>query len=216
MYKTDKHVLPKQFDQSIGVQNNIGFDKNEKRITFPIRDPFGKLVAISGRAIKSWQIPRYKTYRFSSIPGYTPQNRSHLYLIDQVYPKHFFNPLYKGPTIVVEGYKAALWLTQLGYDAVAVQGSQITSAQLKWLSRIGGEKIIFLDNEVGKHMQNEKGESEALKMYRKLLRNKNLSFIATYPDGCEDYAPDDLNQEQIQWALQHKAQLLIPKIWKRK
>lgn len=216
MYKTDKQVLPKQFNKEIGVEYDIGFDRNEKRITFPIRDPFGNLIAISGRAIKSWQIPRYKTYYFHSIPGYAPQNRSHLYLLDQVYPKHFFDPLYKGPTIIVEGYKAALWLTQLGYDAVAVQGSQITSGQLKWISRIGGEKVIFLDNEVGKHMQDENGNSEALKMQKKLLKNKNSSFIATYPEGCEDYAPDDLSKQQIQWALQNKAQTLIPKLWKRK
>ena len=90
IYKTDKKVLPDQFTEASYSVSEVGFDKIEKRITFPIRDYLGELIGISGRATKDWQTPRYKVYTYPSVPNYYPENRKHLYLLDQVYPKQFF------------------------------------------------------------------------------------------------------------------------------
>ena len=216
MYEADRRLLPEQFTEETQKTFDIGYDKTEQRITFPIRDYQGNLVAVSGRATQGWQTPRYKTYEFPLVPNYSPQNRRHLYLFDQVYPKHYFSPNVNHVTVIVEGFKAAMWCHQNGYDTVAVMGSQITVSQMRWISKIGGEKVILLDNEVGKHMQDDGGKSESMNMLMKLLRNKNKASIARYPDNTPDQAPDDLDPEKLQWAIQNRAPNLIPNIWKRK
>jgi len=215
MYKSERRLLPQQFTEETQKEFDIGFDKVEGRITFPIRDYMGNLIAISGRATMGWQRPRYQTYKFPSVPNYYPQNRQHLYLFDQVYPKHYFSPNYSGLTVIVEGFKAALWCHQNGYDTVAVMGSQITVQQMKWISKIGGEKVILLDNEVGKHMQDSEGKSESHNMLMKLLRNKNTASIARYPDNSLDLAPDDLDPDQLDWTISNRAKNVIPNKWKR-
>lgn len=215
IYKTDKKVLPDQFTEASYSVSAVGFDKIEKRITFPIRDYLGELIGVSGRATKDWQTPRYKVYTYPSVPNYYPENRKHLYLLDQVYPKQFFNQDYQEPTVIVEGYKAALWVQQNGFNAVAVQGSQITSSQLVLLTKLRGEKIILLDNEAGKHMQTDKG-SEAEKMFHKLLQWRNCTSIAVYPDNKVGQAPDDLTPEELTWAIENRAHTLILNKWKRK
>jgi len=215
MYKTNRKLLPDQFTKETEESFDIGFDKVDGRITFPVRDYMGNLVAVSGRATMGWQRPRYQTYKFPVVPNYHPQNRRHLYLFDQVYPKHYLNPNYNGVTVIVEGFKAALWCQQNGHDAVAVQGSQITAQQLKWISKIGGEKVVFLDNEVGKHMQDSQGKSESHTMLMKLLHNKNTASIARYPENSTDFAPDDLNPDLLAWAINNRVKNTISPKWKR-
>jgi len=215
MYEANRRLLPEQFTEETQKTFDIGYDKTEQRVTYPIRDYQGNLIAVSGRATKGWQTPRYKTYEFPLVPNYSPQNRRHLYLFDQVYPKHYFCPNVNHLTVIVEGFKAAMWCHQNGYDTVAVMGSQITVSQMRWISQIGGEKVILLDNEVGKHMQGD-GKSESMVMLMKLLRNKNKASIARYPDNTLNQAPDDLNPEKLKWAIDNRAPNLIPNIWKRK
>ena len=216
MYETERRLLPDTFTMETQKEFEIGFDKVDSRITFPVRDFMGNLIAVSGRATLGWQTPRYRTYQFALVPGYSPQNRQHLYLFDQVYPKYFFSPNYNGITVIVEGFKAALWCHQNGYDTVAVQGSQITVHQMNWISKIGGEKVVLLDNEVGKHMQDSESKSESMNMLMRLLKNKNKASIARYPENSQDLSPDDLDPDKLKWAIDNRAPNLIPTKWKRK
>ena len=215
MYKTERSVLPHIFNQSIQKDFQIGFDKTLGRIVFPVRDLMGNLVAISGRATMQWQVPRYHIYKFPSIPNYVSQNRQHLYLFDKVYPEHFFSPSNKGLTVIVEGYKAALWVLQNGYDVVGAQGPTLTIHQTRLISKIGGEKVILLDNELGAHLPKNDGTWYSSDMFMRLMRNRNTVSVAKYPKGSLGKSPDDLTPDELNWAIKNRAHTLIPQKWER-
>ena len=202
------------FTEKVIEENEIGYDRISKRVTFPVRDYKGNLVAVSGRATEDWMRPKYKVYDFSDIvDGYKMENRRHLYLLNKVYPKAFFSDSHD-PIIIVEGYKGALWLTQHGYNAVAIQGSSMTNDQAHYLTRLRGEKIIFLDNEPGKQIPDPKGKCAAHSILRKLLYHKNKVKIARYNE-TKELSPDDLTAEQLSWSIKNASNIPIKTKWRR-
>ena len=195
-------ILP--FDRSF-LKGKVFYDRQEKRIIFPIRDKLGNLIAVSGRAIFPEQYPRYKVYQFSEVDGYVVRNRKHLYLYHIFYPDYVFGS--NQQLIIVEGYKAALWLVERGFRAVALQGSMITNKQAELINETNANVVIFLDNEIGKQLPNNKGECDAIRVQRKL---KGITGIAKYPDGCLDKSPDDLSREEIALAINNK--IILPNL----
>ena len=196
------------------IKDKILYDPAEQRLVFPIRDKVGNLVAVNGRAVRPNQWPRYKVYKFEDVKNYVPRNRQHLYLFHLFFPDYHFGG--DQQLILVEGYKAALWLVERGFRAVALQGSQITKAQAQLINETNAKVIIFLDNEVGKQIPRNNGECDAITIQRKL--NK-IAPIAVYPTGAEDKSPDDLTTEEITEAIEDAH--LLPNIninfkWKRK
>ncbi len=214
---TPKAMVALGFDKKLLREHEVGFDKERQRITFPIRDVFGRLVAVSGRAEHEWQSPRYLVYDYRDVfKDYRISNRRHLYLFNTVYPKHFFS-VSTNPVILVEGYKAALWLQQHGHDAVALQGSSITESQIFYLNRLRGEKYVFLDNELGKQRPMN-GYCDANKIVNKLHRYKCSVKVCKYPTE-DPKSPDDLSPSEIQWAINNATncnELQLPLTWKRK
>src|SRR6185295_15208253 len=118
-------LLEEGFTEETLEMHNIGFDRERHRITFPIRDVKGRLIGISGRTVID-QIPKYKVYDGWHVnwegkrvpgelgawfPGYVSAGiKDHLWREQFVYER-----IYKGKDsqlIVVEGYKAAMWLVQ--------------------------------------------------------------------------------------------------------
>ena len=59
---TPKKMLDWGFTEETIRHFDIGFDRAEKRITFPIRDHHGVLVGVSGRSARPWQT-RYRVYK---------------------------------------------------------------------------------------------------------------------------------------------------------
>lgn len=191
------------FSEEILEDHEVGFDKKAMRITFPIRDHLGRLVAVSGRAFPTGY-PRYLVYRdiFDAIvPGYVPSNREHLYGMDTVYPRKYHDPADVSPIVIVEGYKACLWMRQNGFDnTVALQGSSMTPYQEIILKRLRGPKYVFLDNEKGKGRAGPRGFS-ALSIAKRLLRAGDAR-VCVYPEQAEEgTSPDDLDRTQLQEAL---------------
>ena len=196
------------------IKDKILYDPSEQRLVFPIRDKVGNLIAVSGRAMRPNQWPRYKVYKFEEVKDYVPRNRQHLYLYNLFFPDYHFGG--DQQLILVEGYKAALWLVEKGFRAVALQGSQITRAQAELINETNAKVIIFLDNEIGKQLPRDNGECDAITVQQRL--NK-IAPIAVYPVGAENKSPDDLTTEQIQRAIEDAH--LLPNIkinfkWKRK
>ena len=188
------------FSEEILKRHEVGFDKKRMRITFPIRDYLGRLIAVSGRAYPRGT-PRYLVYRRAFedvVPGYAPSNRMHLYGMDTVYAKKYHNPQDASPIILVEGYKACLWMRQNGYEtAVALQGSSLTPSQEMILRRLRGPKYVFLDNEEGKGKPGPQGFS-ALGIATRLMRS-GVARVCVYPEQMEDRtSPDDLNPKQLE------------------
>lgn len=196
------------FTEETLFYNDVGFDEPNERITFAIRDYRGRLVSVSGRATQEWQFPRYKVYdkkEFgAAFPGYVADNTRHLYGLHHFYGRRRTEPQGKSPLVIVEGYKAAMWVQQAGFkDVVALQGTWITREQAKWVSRLPGPYVVFLDNEPDKQIQDpDKDRPPAAVICAKRLRKAGASYLAQYPEGSEEgTAPDDLTPEEVAEAI---------------
>ncbi len=190
------------FSMEFLQDHDIGYDRVEDRITFPIRDYKGRLIGVSGRAYTDRGFPRYKVYGsvFEDIvPGYKPHTKHHLYGFHEVYASRYFSPDAEDmPLIIVEGYKACLWLKQMGFThTVALQGSTLSKAQKRALDRIRGPKYVFLDNEPGKAIIVRDRPCAAVKIAERLFTT-GQTYICQYEEGEEEgTSPDDLSKEQV-------------------
>lgn len=194
------------FDKKLLEKLEIGFDREEMRITFPIRDLYGNLIGISGRTVLTPDRynPRYKVYKSGDFlkyasddaevrakyEAYDIKNHNFIWNMHNVYPEAFYGEL--DTVVVVEGYKACIWMIQQGIDnTVALQGSRLTVAQETILSSLGGTVILFLDN-------NQAGLLGALDAGRRLLKRGIRVLVVTYPEDCnEKTQPDNLDQPDI-------------------
>jgi len=197
----------------------IGFDKKEMRITFPIRDLYGNLVGISGRTVKD-EHPRYKVYKAKDLVQYASddpivraryeryeiKNHNFLWNMHNVFPEIFYGEM--DQIIIAEGYKACLWLIQQGWpQTVALQGSRMTKAQELTLSRLGAEVYLFLDHD-------QAGKEGTLDTGSRLVDCGMRVRVCVYPEHYEDekVQPDNLDQEVIQSVLDAAPDF---RIWRR-
>jgi hypothetical protein len=194
-------------------RHDIGFDDKRKRITFPIRDIEGNLIGISGRTVTgAW--PKYKVYQgyhdavdsygktFRSpgelgawFPNYSSTDiRNHLYRGNFVFHTLFNNQ--SDYLIVVEGYKASLWLVQMGYEhTVALMGAKMSAGQERIIRRMGVATYILLDN-------NDAGKTGADSIGRQLGNCSFPVYQCHYPQDASDSAqPDDLTKEAVEEML---------------
>jgi hypothetical protein len=197
------------FSPAILSEHQIGFDKKKARITFPLRNHLGELLAVIGRTVTG-SGPRYLVYEkeFKEIvPGYSVKHRDHLYGIDTVYADNYMGGESRNPVIIVEGYKACLWLRQLGFrSTVALQGSAMTPLQEIMLSRLGGEKVVFLDNEPGKNYPDYRRRCAAYGIVQRLSSN-SISRVAAYPPRTKGMSPDDLTEAGVAEAINNAKNL---------
>ncbi|NBS67297.1 toprim domain-containing protein [bacterium] len=153
-----EHLIAEGFNEEVLFDHDIGVDLENERITFPIRDLYGTFAGVSGRDISGrTDRMRYKVYREElRRAGYTDyefNSRNLLWRADRVYAKlvgrkDALVARAAMNIIVVEGYKACLWLVQHGYpDTMALQGSRITENQRRLLFRMGGQILVMLDND---------------------------------------------------------------------
>jgi DNA primase len=196
-------LVKEGFDEKLLQNLEVGFDREEMRVIFPIRDLYGNLVGLSGRTVTG-EYPRYKVYKSPDILKYAPddpeviarykrydiKNHHHLWNLHNVYPSAFHGDL--DTVIVVEGYKACIWLLQQGIEnVVALQGSSLTQAQSHLLGRLGVTIILFLDN-------NQAGKEGTYSAGWWLRRKGHQVLAVTYPDWCdENTQPDNLEQPDI-------------------
>jgi DNA primase len=188
------------FPEELLETHDIGFDKRNNRITFPVRDVFGTLVGISGRSTFPGESPKYLLYngrrRYGNredlgelgmwFPGYSNDGvRDHLWRVHLVH-----DDLMSGrwdQLIVVEGFKAAMWLVMMG--------TKMTEAQERLIRRFGATVFIFTDN-------NDPGREAAQNWCQRLAVSTFPVHRVHYPDYCEETAqPDDLNEEELDEVL---------------
>ena len=216
---TPQSLIDQGFSPEILQAHDVGIDRRNDRITFPVRDVLGRLVAISGRASNDWQIPRYKVYDavspsstrkagelYGVVDRYIPHNRDHLYGLHTVYPERFFEPDKEhSPLIITEGYKSTLHLRQVGFThAVGLQGSSLTAMQLRALTKMRGPYYLMLDNEPGKAYPDRKGRCAAVHILRQ-LRRSGRAFLCMYDEERPvRTAPDDIKDPQeLHYMIQH-------------
>lgn len=172
---------------------DIGYDGKNQRITFPLRDAEGQLVGISGRKIEGTGA-RYKVYtteyRAWGLPGQKELNKGSL-----LWNYHRAAPIVQltgKPIIVVEGFKACMWVCQCGYpNVVALLGSKVTYQQTWLLSRLGVPLILMLDGDTA-------GRDGTVRSGGLLQQS---SIIKVAPLTEEEDQPDNLTQQQLAHVL---------------
>ena len=191
----------------------IGVDRRNQRITYPIRDIYGNLAGFSGGATMAGQHPKYKVYKGrrrtddgivipsdygkwfdDEYPGYEFQNHDYIWNYDRVYPRLAYSKEVE-TLIVVEGFKACIWLLQHGYrNTVALMGSYLSEKQRQLLLRVNANIILFLDND-------QPGQEATEKIGSILLRAKPTVWTATYEKQHLGCSPDDLDIHFLRNAL---------------
>lgn len=167
----------------------VGYDPVTERVSWPIRDITGRLIAISGRATTKEAEEKYGKYKLYTTeiqdiePGYVSHPRVTLYAVDKIYPR-LMSP--GGITLVlVEGFKACAWVFETGIYVAGLLSANITRGQVAQLMRFNLQRVIlFLDN-------NEAGIKGTERVGQKLFAHFP-TFVARYPEGTQQ--PDDISQ----------------------
>lgn len=203
-------LVESDFDPTWLKYLQVGVDMRNRRITYPIRDIYGNLAGfVGGRTDKS-QNPKYRVYSGEQkafdgsiipsdygpwfdeeYPTYEFRNHDYLWNYDKVYPRLLFG---KEPEqlIIVEGFKACMWVLQCGFrNVVALMGSSMSFNQKELLLRVDARIVLFLDN-------NAAGQEGTYKIGSTLQKAVPTVWVAQYPQGAgENCQPDDLDREII-------------------
>lgn len=186
-------LLEEGFEEHTLREFDVGFDTLNSRVTYPIRDVLGRLVGFSGRATDDkW--PKYKVYAQHEYKawGISPRRTDKsqfIWNLDRVYPELFYCP--SAEVILVEGFKACMWLWQMGYkNTVALMGSYMSPQQKDFLERLGGRIYIFLDNDGAGH-----------KGYNFISRSLAASALSVSVVKYEGHQPTDLTPSEVHSAI---------------
>lgn len=204
-------LVEQGFKKDLLREHDIGYDKRFDRITFPIRDLYGNLIGISGRATMIGAEPKYLVYSGMRVvdgktlkgelgewyPTYSSEGvRDHLWRMDKCWQRLQENKDGDEQLIIVEGYKAALWLVQNGWiNTVALMGARMSQVQERIVRKLGLETFVMLDN-------NWAGRSGSTKICQRLGVSSFPVYEVSYPDHLDDDAqPDDLEEYELEEAL---------------
>ena len=175
-------------DPAVLAVHQIGYDCINKRVTVPIHDRYGRLLCVSGRATQRGQEPRYKVYKTelgdALPPNYRPKKGAVLW-------RQHLLP-HGEDLIVVEGFKAALWLVQHGYEnVVATMGKNVTNEQVGLMCSLRRRVYVFFDEDDA----GRKGAAElGITLYRQGIDVRYVQYV----DGK---SPDDLTPCEIAHVL---------------
>ncbi|MBO8161071.1 MAG: toprim domain-containing protein [Thermosipho sp. (in: Bacteria)] len=198
-YKSGKETYQYFFDRGFTKQTvkefMIGRDVINKTITIPLFWEDNTLCGVIGRyVIKRPKNSRYKIYHNTPVG-------------DILYPLHKFEPI-DNTVILVEGILDALWLHQLGFkNALATLTNSMTRNQAEIVKKLANKFIDMSDND-------ERG-SIATEKYKKYLLRDMIGFTVkhAYPEGKKD--PQECTKEEIEYMLNNKRSILLPKKLKR-
>lgn len=188
-------LLNDGFEEETLRHFEVGFDRWYNRITFPLRDVKGQFVGISGRRADDDNWPKYKiydqeyeTWDLEARIGW--DKRTVLYNSHRVYHDIFFSHE-GGDLVIVEGFKACMWVHQAGITNVVALLSTYLSWEQKWiLERMGAQVYLFLDND-------QWGLKGIMKAAEKLLPEGLRVFVMEYPQRIQDR--EDSEKAQPDW-----------------
>jgi DNA primase len=180
------------------------YDRFRNRLTIPIVNAKGRIIAFGGRALDAATEPKYLN---------SPETK----LFDKGSTVYNFararGPAFdKGELVVVEGYMDVIALHQAGlHHAVATLGTAFTERQMDQLWLLAPEPIICFDGD-------RAGEAAAARAIDRMLPNlrEGHSFrFAFLPDGSD---PDDLVRNEGAGAMSRciaESRPLIDILWQR-
>jgi len=190
------------FAKSTIEEFDVGWDRINKRVVFPIRDYLGNLVGLHGRT-RSGKI-RYVTYKdeLEAVVGHkilTVKAHSHVWALERCYSAGFYGELPE--LIVVEGQKKAMWLYQMGWEnTVALYGSYLTKEQHRLLSRLNIRRLVILtdDDKPGRNCRDALVDA---------FIGRTHLVIPKYPKGKAE--PDELGARDLREMIEKTEGRLI-------
>jgi DNA primase len=176
----------------------VGYDRWYSRVVYPLRTVDGLLMGLSGRQQRA---PKYKiytdeypTWELPARPGWDKSDV--LWNAHATYPAMYLNPQPQ-PIVLVEGFKACMWVHQAGFPGVnALLGTHLSWAHRFILERVGAPVYLFFDN-------NDPGETGAVKTGVKLIQSLNVSVVP-YPDRLKDderAQPDSCTVDELRQSM---------------
>lgn len=175
-HKCPQSLLAEGFSKETLKSFGIGVDTLHRRVTFPLRDLQGNLVGISGRAMSDTDSMRYKVYKEEykawELPSYETDKSSLLWNSHTIFPQVMSQDSPR--VVVVEGFKACMWLTQAGIPNVVALMTKSMSWAQKWiLEKMGGTVVLMLDND-------DAGIDGYIKISKELAKGSLLVRIVEY------------------------------------
>lgn len=178
-----RYLLAKGYTQAdfdkLKLFNDVNYSYLDKRIIFPITNQFGTV------GFQCRSLDRDAKLRYLNTPENILFSKGNLFygfeqareMIQKEKAVYF-----------VEGNVDAIQLAQLGYQNVlAVQGSQLTEAQLKWIKNQKCKVYLCLDND-------NAGHNATLQFYKQLKQEKVEAKVIEYlgkdPDESIKNNPD--------------------------
>lgn len=169
-------LLEDGFSKDILREAEVGWDPHHSVPVYMIRDHLGRLRMVSGRFSDGYFFygaKQLQPFFFEDTQYERPEKSDFLWNFHTLYPA-----LFKGAgaenIIVVEGFKACLWLVQNGYpNTVALMGSYLSDEQATLLERVATTVIVFLDLDTA-------GKSGTIRAVERLKSTSRVR-VASYP-----------------------------------
>ena len=179
-----KYAINRGFTVETCKTWTLGYDKQRKRLVFPIRRYDGKLVGLTGRDITGCAETKYHNYAGLDKTKY-------------LFGEHMLES--KAPLIICEGqFDAIITWQHLGITAVATLGEGFSQHHVRKITAYEPSVVyIFPDNDGPGHLAAEKIEYG--------LRGRMLLKLMLPPEGMD---PGDLMKEEAEVAL--KQAISIP------
>jgi len=189
----------------------VGYDSTNMRITFPLRNIYGELVGISGRALLDIQEQKYRIYDqelkrrtgFRVPDEYTMEDvkDSIMWHAHVVRPFFYSSEPQDESLVLTEGFKACMWVWQSGWrSVVALIGMYMSDMHTEILASSVQDVVLFLDN-------NEAGWRGTVRAGRLLSRLGIVVRVAKYPDDRQQ--PDALSSEETTLAIAQSEPYLL-------
>jgi DNA primase len=196
-----KYLVEVGFKLPVLKRFEVAWDHKAGAALFPVRDYNGNLATVVSRDPGTdpeqkgpKYLPHFRQIR-DIFPEYNvqPNPKNHIYNAwraknywDANDPEKWF--------ILVEGYKACIWVEQAGFpNVVALQGSYISGTQIQILSKMGGFLLLLLDGDEG-------GRNGTFYVGNSLLRRKGVNALGV-AECPEDLSPDDLTAGELKKLL---------------
>lgn len=153
------YLLNRGFLKETIIKYQLGFDKETKRITIPIRDFNGRLVGIRGRDVTEKAGNKYYPIIKCQISNYLYEEHSAV----------------GSERILFEGELAALRVRQFGFNnSIATYGSH--------LSRKQAERLFVVADKIYLAFDNDKAGIVSMRNIIKLFPNKNIKIVELNQD----------------------------------
>lgn len=169
------------------------YDPHRKRVVYPIRDISWRLVGVVGRLTrdeierKQERVGKYKKYAQAEWDlDYVFHKSDHLWPLHLEYFQQLRD---QTPVVLVEGFKAALWLRSVGLRAYALMTSHMSKEQRRLLERITDEVYLWLDWDAA-------GLRGMLNIAEVLCQSLSVRIVEP-PDFEREKQPDDCPLEAV-------------------